>query len=401
MRTTLVLALAVSAGIACNKKKSEEQVDKGNTGTTPTTGSDTTAPKPTEPPPPAKPATKSGAELADWYLECGKKMADKKMDDFKKDCTTAETVIHHVDDKDMKIDDMSAMMANMQTAFPDGKMEPQLVMVNGRNIFAVVLFTGTHEGALKTPDGKEIPATHKKVGQMFFQKLAINDENKATEVWEFMDPASMMGQLGLLPKGTPFRAAIDKGWDGAPIKVVAADDAKEKANLEAAKKSNDAFNAHKIPDIQAFWADDAVESDQADDKDAKGKKELDAGLKMFFTAFPDVKLEVPNTYAAGDYVVEIGTFSGTNSGPMGKMKKTDKKVTGNYAELLKIKDGKVTNLWRFRNGLAMAMQLGLAPQPGAAPAPGDKKDEKAGAPAKKDDAKKSATEPAKAPEPTK
>lgn len=409
MRTTLVLALAVAAGFACNKKKSEEQVDKGNTGTTPTTGSDTTAPKPTEPPPAAKPTPKTGQDLANWYLECGKKMSDKKMDDFKKDCLAADAVIHHVDDKDAKADEMMAMMTDMQAAFPDGKTEPQLVIVNGRNIFAVNLFTGTNTGTLKMPGMPDHPATNKKVGQLFFHKIAVNDENKGTEAWEYMDPTAMMGQLGLLPKGVPFRAAIDKGWAGAPIIVVAADDAKEKANLETVKKSNDAFNTHKLPDIQAFWADDALESDQADEKDGKGKKEIEAGLKMFLTAFPDVKIEVPNNYAAGDYVVSIGTFTGTNSGPMGKMKKTDKKVTGNYAEIVKIKDNKVSELWRFRNGYAMAMQLGLAPPPGAAPAPGDKKDEKGatppadkkGADATKKDEKKGAAEPVKAPEPTK
>src|SRR5262245_30975701 len=240
MRTTLVLALAVAAGFACNKKKSEEQVDKGNTP--PATGSDTTAPKPTEPPPPAKATPKTGKDLADWYLECGKKMSDKKMDDFKKDCIAADAVIHHADDKDVKADEMTAMMTDMQAAFPDGKTEPQLVIVSGRNILAVNLFTGTNSGPLKMPGMPEHAATNKKVGQLFFHKIAVNEENKGTEAWEFMDPTAMMGQLGLLPKGVPFRAAIDKGWAGAPIVVITADDAKEKANLDILKKSNDAFN---------------------------------------------------------------------------------------------------------------------------------------------------------------
>jgi predicted ester cyclase len=304
-----------------------------------------------------------------------------------------------MDDKDVKADEMTAMMTSMQAAFPDGKTEPQLVIVSGRNILAVNLFTGTNSGPLNLPGMPEHAATNKKVGQLFFHKIAVNEENKGTEAWEYMDPTAMMGQLGLLPKGVPFRAAIDKGWAGAPIVVITADDAKEKANLDIQAKATAAVNSHKVPDILAFWADDGLESDQADDKDAKGKKELEAGLKMFLTAFPDVKIESPNTYAAGDYVVSLGTFSGTNSGPMGKMKKTDKKVNGNFAEIVKIKDNKVSEIWRFRNGYAMAMQLGLAPQPGAAPA-GDKKDEKKGADAGKKDEKKAA-EPVKAPEPSK
>jgi hypothetical protein len=36
-----------------------------------------------------------------------------------------------------------------------------------------------------------------------------------------------------------------------------------------------------------------------------------------------------------------------------------------FAEVGKFKDGKATNLWRFRNGMSVAMQLGLMQPPGA------------------------------------
>jgi hypothetical protein len=69
------------------------------------------------------------------------------------------------------------------------------------------------------------------------------------------------------------------------------------------------------------------------------------------------------------------------------MKATNKAVTMHFAEVAKLKDGKVAQLWRFRNGMAMAMQLGLmgdAPKGGEAPkADAPKKDA-----AKKDAAKK-------------
>jgi len=115
----------------------------------------------------------------------------------------------------------------------------------------------------------------------------------------------------------------------------------------------------------AMMSDDVVESDQVDDKDHKGKKEVEANLKAMLTAFSDAKISVDNTWAAGDYVVELGAFDGTNDHDMGPMKKTGKKVTEHYAQILKLKDGKVTNIWRFRNGMAAMVQLGLMPAPGA------------------------------------
>jgi predicted ester cyclase len=269
------------------------------------------------------------------------------------------------------VEGIKGFMGSMKKAFPDWKLTPQLIIINGRNILAVELSQGTNSGPMQMPGQPEMPATNKKMGVLMFHRLTINDQNKATEEWAYEDPMTMMGQLGMMPKGAPpVRAAIDKSWDGAPIVVVASDNDTEKKNLEAVKKMDDAFNAHKIPDLMAMMTDDAVESDQADDKDAKGKKEMEAGLKMFYTGFPDVKATADQSFAAGDYVVELGTLTGTNKGDMGPMKKTGKEINGHYAEISKWKDGKLENLWRFRNGMAMAMQLGLMPAPGAAPAAG-------------------------------
>ncbi len=341
-----------------------------------------------------------GKALADKYLECTGYLNDKKYDDFKGKCVAADYKGHQMDGEDVTgVDALIEMFKTQAAAFPDMKIQPQLVMVSGRNIFGVGLMTGTHTGTLKTPMG-EIPATNKKIGQLMFHRIAISDENRATEEWAYYDPSTMMGQLGLLPKeAPPMRPAIEKGWEGAPIVVVTADNDAEKKNLEAVKKSNDAFAAKKVADSMASYADDALESDQANEKDAKGKKDIQAGAEMFQKAFPDLKIDMPDMFAAGDYVVGQGTFSGTNTGPMGKMKPTKKAVTGHYAEVFKLKDGKITEVWRFRNGMAMAMQMGLIPEPkaggagggsaagsaagggsgaGSATAPkgGDKKDEK-------------------------
>ena len=37
----------------------------------------------------------------------------------------------------------------------------------------------------------------------------------------------------------------------------------------------------------------------------------------------------------------MGTFSGTNTGPLSPMKKTNKAVNGQYAAVLKLKHGKI------------------------------------------------------------
>jgi hypothetical protein len=53
------------------------------------------------------------------------------------------------------------------------------------------------------------------------------------------------------------------------------------------------------------------------------------------------------------------------------LKKTGKTVTMNVVEVSKLKEGKISNVWRFYNGMAMAQQLGLIPEQPAATAKGE------------------------------
>lgn len=370
-KVSIGLALALCV-VGCKKKKEEENkepvptpaVQEGS-GSAAMAGSGSAAAAPAE-------ATLSGKDLADKYQKCVGLINDGKFDDFTSTCVAADYKGHDMDMGDMSgADSIKTEFQSLKTAFPDWKMSPQLIMISGRNILGVELSTGTNSGPMKMGGGPEMPATNKKMGALMFHKLAINDQNKATEEWAYQDPTTMMGQLGALPKtAPPTRPAMDKGWDGAPIVVVTADNDAEKKNLATVKAMDDAFNAHKVDAMLASISDDFVESDQADGQDGKGKKDAEKNIKMFQTAFPDGKLTEDSAYAAGDYVVVLGTFEGTNTGDMGPMKKTGKKVSMHYAEINKLKDGKITNLWRFRNGMAMATQLGLMPAPGAAPAGG-------------------------------
>jgi predicted ester cyclase len=383
-KVSIGLALALCV-VGCKKKKEEEAKEPAGSATAPmaTEGSAGSAGAMAGSAAPAAEKTLAGPDMADRYKKCVGLVNDNKIDDFISTCIAADYKGHDMGGQEMAgADALKGEFTGLKTAFPDWKLTPQLIIISGRNILGVQMSQGTNSGPMKMPGAPEMPATNKKFGQLMFHKLAINDQNKATEEWAFGDPMTMMGQLGMLPKGAPpVRPVMDKGWDGAPIVAVTADNDAEKANLALVKKMDEAFNAHKVPDMLAVLSDDFVESDQADAADVKGKKDAEKGIKGFLAAFPDVKTTVDSQYAAGDYVVEIGSLEGTNTGDLGPIKKTGKKVNMHYTEISKIKDGKITNLWRFRNGMEAAMQLGLMPAPGAAPAAGSAAP--AGAPPKK------------------
>jgi predicted ester cyclase len=350
MRNMRVVAVSCSLlvlGILSCKKKDDA----------PPPPAETKVVTPPPPPPVAEVKPLVGEELAKWFVGCWDMWSAGDFAKFE-GCYAADAVSTW---PDSGVPDMAGAKAivegskQFKAAFADGKGAPQLVLVNGRSIAAVALVTGTHTGPLKGPMG-EIPATNKKMGQLVFHMVQVNEKNQVSKEWFVQDMGTMMGQLGLNPM--PVRPAMDKGAD-APTIIVAKDDDAEKAALALAKKGNEDFMKEDLKAMEASLADDIVELDQSAAADKKGKKDVFAGTKMFLGAMGSIKFDCPNAWAAGPYVVQACQFSAVNDGDMGKeMKKTGKPVAMTVVEINKIEGDKVKEIWRFYNGMAMAAQLG-------------------------------------------
>jgi predicted ester cyclase len=250
------------------------------------------------------------------------------------------------------------------TAFPDVTGELELTLLNGNNAVGVVLVRGTQKGTFETPMGP-VPATNKKVGFLLAHGIELNDAGKADKDWMAYDGGTVAGQLGVMQM--PHRKAIETGWTDKPVVIATGSDT-EKANLAAFTKEVEGFNKHDAPGALASAADDVVFSELSAPADRIGKKEAVKGMEDMFKAFPDVKLDVKSSWGAGDYVVAMGSWSGTNTGdmPSAHMKKTGKAVSVQFVEIDKFAAGKTKNIWIFSNGAAVAAQLGLmGPKPEA------------------------------------
>jgi predicted ester cyclase len=247
--------------------------------------------------------------------------------------------------------------------FPDATAEVQLTLVNGNQVFGVLLVRGTHTGPFVTPMGT-VPPTSKKVGFLAANLIELNDSGKGVKEVLAYDGGTLAGQLGLMPM--PHRKVVEAGWTEKPV-VVATGSEVEKANLAAYAKSVEGFNKHDASAAVGTPADDIVFSELSAPADSTGKKEVQKGIEEMFKAFPDAKLEVKSAWAAGDYVVSTGTWSGTNTGDMKKLKKTGKAVSLHFVEVDKFVAGKTKNIWLFTNGAAAAAQLGLLPPKAAEP----------------------------------
>jgi predicted ester cyclase len=353
------------------------------------------APPPAEPvavvaPPPTAPAEAPKAaaappatadERAKWFKECWASFNAKDWTKFSA-CYAESASSEQVDmgmpalvGRSNVVDKNAKVFA---TAFPDLTGEQELTIVSGNDILSVVLLKGTHKGPLPGPQG-EIPATNKKIGYLAVQHIQTTPDGRFVAKERFMyDGGTFMSQLGLNPM--PARKPLEQGWADKPSLISSGSEA-EKANLAALGAYTSAFNKHDAAALAAITTDDVVFSDVAAPADRVGKKEVSKSNEEMLKGFPDAKIDQTAAWAAGDYVISTGRFTGTNTGdmPSMKLKKTGKPVNVEYYMVTKVAGGKVKSNWLFSNGMAFAGQLGILPPPKAAKPAAPAKDPKAAA----------------------
>lgn len=387
--STLWCAALLAAAVPGCKKKSNESADQTAAKTaTPDQGSAAMAPGsaamatgsavPTETPKAATPD-----DIAKRYVECWGFWNKKDWTSFGT-CYAKDATSDMVDSgmpTATGFDAISAADKVFADAFPDIKGDLEVTLVNGKNGASFALITGTNSAPMKTPAG-EMPATNKKIGLQIAHVAHFSDDGKTVaKEWLYQDMGEMMGQMGM--SKAPVRAAVDKPWHDNEI-VIAKDDDNEKKNLETVNTLMGTFNKHDAKGLGELMDDKIVWSEQGMAKDWTNKAEAVKAHEGLMKAFSDIKFSSDTAWAAGDYVVVQGTMTGTNDGAapeMGIAKPTKKAVTLKFAQLFKVKDGKITNSWGYWNSMAMAQQMGMMPPPGAAPAKGEAKP--AGKPAKK------------------
>lgn len=88
-------------------------------------------------------------------------------------------------------------------------------------------------------------------------------------------------------------------------------------------------------------------------------REMQSHLQVYFTAFPDIKLALEQTYIREDMAFVHWSADGTNTGIFGEIGATGKKVrVQGISQLFFDKDGKLEKEYVFFNELDLLQQLG-------------------------------------------
>ena len=92
--------------------------------------------------------------------------------------------------------------------------------------------------------------------------------------------------------------------------------------------------------------------------DKEGSKQH---LGAFLGAFPDCQVTVDDMIAEGDQVVTKKTFRGTHTADFAGIPPTGRPVTLQFADIMRVRDGRITEHWMSMDRLSFMQQLGLIP----------------------------------------
>ena len=84
-------------------------------------------------------------------------------------------------------------------------------------------------------------------------------------------------------------------------------------------------------------------------------------LQALAAAYSDARFTIDDMIAEGDRVATKKTMTGTNTGEFMGMPATGKTVTLQYVDILRLRDGRITEHWNCIDTLNWLQQLGVVP----------------------------------------
>lgn len=250
------------------------------------------------------------------------------------------------------------LIKTWRTAFPDGKMTVDDIIVEGDLVGIRNTWHGTQTESFYgiPPSGKTVHVTS--VG------LDRVKDGQVVEGWGELDMVGMMQQLGAMPVAGPGAFASGRSTEWGPDVTAAGGSAGGSADelraiavrfVEALAKPDEAVLAALV-DGGAFVDHNPVWGTE----DWAG---VVAGARALRAGFPDVeaKIDTANTVVEGNQAVVHTLFTATHTNEFLGVAPTGKTVTWSHTDFLRFADGKVVERWVSADTLTLFQQIGLLP----------------------------------------
>ena len=118
------------------------------------------------------------------------------------------------------------------------------------------------------------------------------------------------------------------------------------------KKDWDVYDELNDPEFVNHSAPPGIPSDREGGK---------VYLGAFLNAFPDCHFTVDDMIAEGDQVVTKKTFTGTHEAELAGIPPTGKRVTLQFVDIMRVRDGRIVEHWLSMDQLSFMQQLGVIP----------------------------------------
>ena len=83
--------------------------------------------------------------------------------------------------------------------------------------------------------------------------------------------------------------------------------------------------------------------------------------RVLRSAFPDFRAEIHWQISDGDRVTTFKTYHGTHLGPFWGLEPTGRKIQFETVDVMRVRNGKITDHWGVANLFSLAQQLGIGP----------------------------------------
>jgi steroid delta-isomerase-like uncharacterized protein len=120
------------------------------------------------------------------------------------------------------------------------------------------------------------------------------------------------------------------------------------------------WNGRNLNTLKDFWTEDCINHAMLG-TDNRGLNALriyhDSFFDDFFSAFPDIEIEIMQQVAEGDRIATYITSQGTHSGSFYGIPPTGKHISTSVIRIDRVQDGKITEHWSVSDAAGLMQQL--------------------------------------------
>jgi steroid delta-isomerase-like uncharacterized protein len=134
-------------------------------------------------------------------------------------------------------------------------------------------------------------------------------------------------------------------------------------NLRVAREIMRIWSAHDLDNYAKLLDEKYVAESDTIPAPVQGRAGAREFMKVYVTAFPDLRLDTEQMLASEDFVVTRWRATGTHNGPLMSIPPTNRKVVTHGCTVSQYRNGRPAHDWIYWDTGNLLKQLGVLPSP--------------------------------------